>query len=199
MLHVLCCASLTFSPAPPRAAIATTRLRSTAPVALLAGPPGSIDFEELDLPRCTSFLRSFPSKFRGWGAAEWKLFGLPALPFSTRPIDGGVALVYYLSEDQARASGRGGAAVEDGGRLEITAAEGGAGLFAPGPRIVLRSKRGSADRSRHEAVLAARLADECRSTATSFGKLSPRSWRPPRVGCPELARPHLECHSSRAA
>ena len=39
------------------------------------------------------------------------------------------------------------------GRLELTAAAGGAGFFGPAPRIVIRSTRGSSDRSRHEAVL----------------------------------------------
>jgi len=180
MLHLLC---LAFSPAsrllPVALPVPTSHARAAAPVVALFGTPTKLDFAELDLSRCASYLRTFPTKFRGWGVAEWKLFGLPPLSFSPRPIEGGVALVYYLSETQAKQMGRGGL-VEDGGRLEITAAAGGAGFFGPAPRIVIRSKRGSLDRSRHEAVLVARLADECSSSTTSFGTLSSNSWRPPK-------------------
>ena len=51
------------------------------------------------------------------------------------------------------------------GRLEITAAAGGAGFFAPAPRIVIRSTRGSSDRSRHEAVLVVAPSFDPRSHA----------------------------------
>jgi len=160
----------TASPAAPR--------RSRRPVALF-GPPDRLEFsDDFDAKRATSFIRSFPSKFRGWGESEWRTFGLPALSFSTKPIDGGVSLVYYLTEAQARAKGKGGL-VEDGG-LELTAQAGGAGgLFASAPGIVVKARRGSVDRSRQEEVLVARLADECRSTrASNLG--SYRGWKPPQ-------------------
>ena len=177
MLHLLC---LAFLPAPRLSVGASHQpTRAPSPVVALFGTPTKLEFADLDLQRCTSYLRTFPAKFRGWGAAEWKLFGLPPLSFSPRPIEGGVELVYYLSEAQAKQQGRGGV-VEDGGecqrsalarpctrphpapsasslacagRLELTAAAGGAGFFGPAPRIVIRSTRGSSDRSRHEAVL----------------------------------------------
>ena len=177
LMMVLGC--LGFAPALGRPPIAATRTRVAAPVALF-GAPRALEFDEINLQQCTSYLRSFPNKFRGWGEAEWRQFALPPLQFSTRPVEGGVALVYFLSEEKARASGRGSAAVEDGGALEITVAAGGDGFLAPGPRIALRSKKGSLDRSRQEAVIVARLADECASSATAFGTLSSRSWRPPR-------------------
>ena len=189
MLHLLC---LAFSPAPRLSVGASRSTRATPPVVALFGTPTKLDFAELDLPRCSSYLRTFPAKFRGWGEAEWKLFGLPPLSFSPRPIEGGVELVYYLSEAQAKQQGRGGL-VEDGGecqrsalarpctlartlpqhlvarlragRLEITAAAGGAGFFAPAPRIVIRSTRGSSDRSRHEAVLVVAPSFDPRSHA----------------------------------
>ena len=191
MLHLLC---LAFSPAsrllPVALPVPTSHARAAAPVVALFGTPTKLDFAELDLSRCASYLRTFPTKFRGWGVAEWKLFGLPPLSFSPRPIEGGVALVYYLSETQAKQMGRGGL-VEDGGecqrstlarhtlactrsqllgarlagRLEITAAAGGAGFFGPAPRIVIRSKRGSLDRSRHEAVLVVAPSFDPRSRA----------------------------------
>ena len=111
MLHLLC---LAFSPAPRLPVAASRPARVAAPVVALFGAPAKLDFAELDLARCSSYLRTFPTKFRGWGVAEWKLFGLPPLSFSARPIEGGVALVYYLSEAQAKQQGRGGL-VEDGG------------------------------------------------------------------------------------
>jgi hypothetical protein len=115
MLHLLC---LAFSPA-PRLSVGASRpaARATSPVVALFGTPTKLDFAELDLPRCASYLRTFPAKFRGWGEAEWKLFGLPPLSFSPRPIEGGVELVYYLSEAQAKQQGRGGL-VEDGGECQ---------------------------------------------------------------------------------
>ena len=88
MLHLLC---LAFSPA-PRLSVGASHhpARAASPVVALFGTPTKLEFADLDLQRCTSYLRTFPAKFRGWGAAEWKLFGLPPLSFSPRPIDGGV-------------------------------------------------------------------------------------------------------------
>ena len=118
MLHLLC---LAFSPA-PRLSVGASHhpARAASPVVALFGTPTKLEFADLDLQRCTSYLRTFPAKFRGWGAAEWKLFGLPPLSFSPRPIDGGVELVYYLSEAQAKQQGRGGV-VEDGGECQRSA------------------------------------------------------------------------------
>ena len=117
MLHLLC---LAFSPTPRLSVGASRPTRAAAPVVALFGPPTKLDFAELDLSRCASYLRTFPAKFRGWGEAEWKLFGLPPLSFSPRPIEGGVELVYYLSETQAKQQGRGGL-VEDGGECQRSA------------------------------------------------------------------------------
>ena len=118
MLHLLC---LAFSPA-PRLSVGASHhpARAPSPVVALFGTPTKLEFADLDLQRCTSYLRTFPAKFRGWGAAEWKLFGLPPLSFSPRPIEGGVELVYYLSEAQAKQQGRGGV-VEDGGECQRSA------------------------------------------------------------------------------
>lgn len=187
MATPLLAAALALAPSPraptslllgPAASLAAAPQRSRRPVALF-GPPDRLEFaDDFDAKKATSYLRSFPSKFRGWGESEWKTFGLPALSFSTKPIDGGVSLTYYLTEAQARAKGKGGL-VEDGG-LELTAQAGGAGgLFASAPGIVVKARRGSVDRSRQEQVLVARLADECQSTkASSMG--SYRGWKPPQ-------------------
>ena len=150
--------------------------RTAAPVAIF-GPPSKLELSGLDAQRCAAYLRTFPSKFRSWGEAEWRQFGLSPLTFSTQPIDGGVALVYYLSEAQARAKGLGGL-VEDGGRFELQVQVGGGGPFGSGPGIAIRSKQGSVDRSRQEAVIVARLADEC-GAGKPFGTLASR-WRPPK-------------------
>lgn len=182
MATPLLVAALTLSPSPrapttllrPAASLVERSRRPTA----LFGPPDRLAFgADFEAKRATVFLRSFPAKFRGWGESEWKTFGLPALSFSTKPVDGGIALVYYLTEAQARAKGKGGL-VEDGG-LELTAQAGGAGgLFASSPGIVVKAKRGSVDRSRQEQVLVARLADECQSTKASFGSYI--GWKPPQ-------------------
>ena len=124
MLHLLC---LAFSPA-PRLSVGASHHGAperqppsrVSPVVALFGTPTKLEFADLDLQRCTSYLRTFPAKFRSWGAAEWKLFGLPPLSFSPRPIDGGVELVYYLNEAQAKQQGRGGL-VEDGGACQRSA------------------------------------------------------------------------------
>ena len=77
----------------------------------MAGPEGD-RLLHVDMSTQSVSFEDFP--------AEWKLFGLPPLSFSPRPIDGGVELVYYLSEAQAKQQGRGGV-VEDGGECQRSA------------------------------------------------------------------------------
>lgn len=111
-------------------------------------PRRRLFFSSLDEAAAVSYLRSFPTQaFQLWSTTEWQRLGVDEkLEFSTRTIDGGVRIVYYLPPPDARRLGLAGV-VEDGG-FELTASQN---------SIVGRADPGRISRARAEEVIWQRL------------------------------------------
>ena len=126
-----------------------------AAVAVLAAAVASskffgrrLQFSSLDKSLAVSYLRGFPTSALGlWSVTEWNRLGVPEkLDFSTRNIEDGVRVVFYLTPTETREAGLAGLQEDGGFELAVR-----------GNAIVARSFPGRKRRNRQEEVIWQRL------------------------------------------